>query len=63
MFYNNSVGMPPVSCNEECNCNANRFAPVCSEDGRMNFFSGCHAGCKNFTFLNGKSVIKTCQLT
>merc|ERR1712136_169805 len=46
MKMDDTYHMFSMSCNENCNCQPNRFKPVCSEDGTMNFFSACHAGCK-----------------
>ena len=36
-----------LDCNRDCNCNNIGYAPVCSEDGTVNFFSACQAGCKS----------------
>ncbi|XP_078665160.1 solute carrier organic anion transporter family member 3A1-like isoform X6 [Branchiostoma floridae x Branchiostoma belcheri] len=32
------------SCNTNCNCNLDKYSPVCGSDG-VTYFSGCHAGC------------------
>ncbi|CAH1248319.1 SLCO3A1 [Branchiostoma lanceolatum] len=32
------------SCNTGCNCNLDKYSPVCGSDG-VTYFSGCHAGC------------------
>lgn len=46
MQNDETYAMFSLECNQNCNCQPNRFKPVCSEDGTMNFFSACHAGCK-----------------
>lgn len=51
------LGIPTTSCNEDCNCQANRFAPACSEDGQVNFFSACHAGCTMMNSTGEQTVI------
>ena len=45
-----------TNCNRDCNCKPNRFAPVCSEDGNINFFSACHAGCKTVNETRNEKV-------
>ena len=48
-------------CNQDCNCQANRFAPACSEDGKANFFSACHAGCKTMNISDGRTIFSDCS--
>ncbi|XP_065566800.1 solute carrier organic anion transporter family member 74D-like [Artemia franciscana] len=38
------------SCNDLCGCQDVKFQPICSSNGLLNFYSACHAGCRNFTF-------------
>ena len=46
-----------TECDSHCECVGTRYSPVCSEDGQMNFFSACHAGCDQFTVnRDGKKV-------
>lgn len=54
-------GLPrfePV-CNRTCDCDQDKFSPICGADGRT-YFSACHAGCTsmsvNITAANGKIV-------
>ena len=51
-----------LACNADCNCNNVGYSPVCSEDGNINFFSACQAGCKSEPTLvksaNGKKTLK-----
>ena len=56
---NYRLGIPSTPCNEDCNCQANRFAPACSEDGQVNFFSACHAGCTRMNTTEDQTVIQT----
>ena len=48
-------GQQQPACNitSNCNCNAYKFAPICGQDGKT-YYSACHAGCRNFTKLEGK---------
>ncbi|KAJ4450343.1 hypothetical protein ANN_01763 [Periplaneta americana] len=42
-------------CNTTCECDRNKFSPICGQDGRT-YFSACHAGCQNITEIDGKIV-------
>ena len=57
-----SYKMFSLDCNQNCNCQPNRFKPVCSEDGTMNFFSACHAGCKVKNSTEDDTTVNTNQL-
>ncbi|CAB3380470.1 Hypothetical predicted protein [Cloeon dipterum] len=46
----NGVFMPECST---CDCNPDKFGPVCGADGRT-YFSGCHAGCSSVNMTDGK---------
>ena len=35
-----------MSCNTDCGCPVSRMQPICSKDGVTNFYSPCHAGCR-----------------
>ena len=37
------------TCNSNCQCDVNRFLPVCGDDGRS-YFSACYAGCTTESF-------------
>ncbi|XP_058797997.1 solute carrier organic anion transporter family member 74D [Phymastichus coffea] len=48
-------------CDATCDCDKNKFSPICGADGRT-YFSACHAGCSNYTVFEGKVVNFTdCQ--
>ncbi|CAG7725964.1 unnamed protein product [Allacma fusca] len=36
------------SCNTDCNCLNNKFAPVCDKVSNQLFYSACHAGCTSY---------------
>ncbi|XP_020278196.1 solute carrier organic anion transporter family member 3A1 isoform X1 [Pseudomyrmex gracilis] len=40
-------------CEATCDCDRNKFSPICGADGRT-YFSACHAGCSNYTVADGK---------
>ncbi|XP_044764845.1 solute carrier organic anion transporter family member 74D-like [Coccinella septempunctata] len=43
-----------MSCSKaDCDCNLDKFAPICGEDGKT-YLSPCQAGCKNVTQENGQ---------
>lgn len=47
-----------IQCNQDCACGQQTFQPVCSSDGRTNYFSPCFAGClANHTTYNETSKI------
>lgn len=49
------------TCEASCNCDLNKFSPICGVDGKT-YFSACHAGCSNYTVLDGKvSSFYNCQ--
>lgn len=53
--------LPPCERkNSSCECNEEKFAPICGSDGN-NYFSACHAGCKNATKVNGKTIYSNCE--
>ncbi|KAL0124702.1 hypothetical protein PUN28_006509 [Cardiocondyla obscurior] len=41
------------TCEATCDCDRNKFSPICGADGRT-YFSACHAGCSNYTVADGK---------
>lgn len=55
------LGIPVTPCSEDCNCIANRFAPACSEDGEVNFFSACHAGCTIMNHTSDQTIFSDCS--
>lgn len=41
-------------CNTtSCDCRRDKFAPICGQDGKT-YLSACHAGCQNYTEVDGK---------
>ncbi|KAK6618077.1 hypothetical protein RUM44_002519 [Polyplax serrata] len=42
-------------CNTTCNCDREKFSPICGVDGKT-YFSACHAGCRNATLVDGMVV-------
>ncbi|XP_046382967.1 solute carrier organic anion transporter family member 74D isoform X2 [Ischnura elegans] len=42
-------------CNNTCSCDAVPFSPICGYDGKT-YYSSCHAGCRNRTFVDGKHI-------
>lgn len=42
-------------CNATCECDKNKFSPICGQDGRT-YFSACHAACTNVSMIDGKTV-------
>lgn len=44
-----------LSCNVSCNCNKNKFAPVCGQD-KKTYLSPCHAGCRNYIKKDDKII-------
>jgi hypothetical protein len=44
-----------LDCNATCNCDRNKFSPICGRD-KNTYFSACHAGCQNMTLVGGKVV-------
>lgn len=47
--------MEPVCEHMTCQCNGDKFAPICGEDGNS-YYSACHAGCRNVTERDGKII-------
>lgn len=56
MFENRFT--PP--CNFTCECDFDKFAPICGSDG-LTYFSSCHAGCKVASVVNGKTLYNNCS--
>lgn len=51
------IGRPafqPV-CNASCECDRDKFSPICGQDGRT-YYSACHAACSNMTIVDDKIV-------
>lgn len=49
------------TCDPTCDCDRNKFNPLCGADGQT-YFSPCHAGCSNYTMVDGKvSTFSDCQ--
>lgn len=48
---------PP--CNLTCDCDFDKFSPICGSDGKT-YFSSCHAGCGAASVVNGKTQYTNC---
>ncbi|CAK9833852.1 Solute carrier organic anion transporter family member 74D [Anthophora retusa] len=44
---------PTCEATAYCDCIRNKFSPICGADGKT-YFSACHAGCYNYTVIDGK---------
>lgn len=50
------------TCEATCDCVRNKFSPICGADGKT-YFSACHAGCSNYTIVDGKvASVSTTQI-
>ncbi|GAV05795.1 hypothetical protein RvY_15870 [Ramazzottius varieornatus] len=64
--YNSSQGQLRTknlvaSCNEECDCRAYRYDPVCAVDTNVAFLTPCHAGCTAGKGGNGAVEFFSCS--
>ncbi|XP_012219777.1 solute carrier organic anion transporter family member 74D [Linepithema humile] len=48
------------TCETTCECDTNKFSPICGADGRT-YFSACQAGCSNYSVIDGKGSFQNCQ--
>ncbi len=50
-------------CNDGCNCDTVEFLPTClrGTSGQQTYFSPCHAGCTEFSSLNGTINYNSCK--
>lgn len=55
LFNFRHVTFDPVCNISTCNCNPDKFSPICGKDGKT-YLSACHAGCRNYTEKDGKIV-------
>lgn len=46
-------------CNITCDCDFDKFSPICGSDG-MTYFSSCHAGCSSASKVNGQMEFSDC---
>ncbi|XP_015587731.1 solute carrier organic anion transporter family member 3A1 [Cephus cinctus] len=61
MSHSNGVSSFEPTCDVACDCDRNKFSPICGADGKT-YFSACHAGCSNYTVIDGKvSSFLDCQ--
>lgn len=49
----------PCNTSAICECDADKFAPICGSDGRS-YFSPCHAGCSSASTINGSKIYDNC---
>ncbi|XP_076635849.1 organic anion transporting polypeptide 74D isoform X1 [Colletes latitarsis] len=59
--HSNGLSSFEPTCEATCDCDRNKFSPICGADGKT-YFSACHAGCSNYTVVDGKvSLFYNCQ--
>ncbi|XP_078052369.1 organic anion transporting polypeptide 74D [Augochlora pura] len=51
--HSNGLSNFEPTCEATCDCDRNKFSPICGADGKT-YFSACHAGCSNYTVIDGK---------
>ncbi|CAK9807117.1 Solute carrier organic anion transporter family member 74D [Anthophora plagiata] len=51
--HSNGLSSFEPTCEATCDCIRNKFSPICGADGKT-YFSACHAGCSNYTVIDGK---------
>ncbi|XP_052697071.1 solute carrier organic anion transporter family member 4A1-like isoform X2 [Crassostrea angulata] len=49
-----------ANCNKNCGCTTSAFEPICDSNQTV-YFSPCHAGCTNVTFVNGEKSYYNCS--
>lgn len=49
------------ACNAECHCSTRVYQPICASDGVTNYFSPCHAGCRQHETASGNLVFHNCS--
>ena len=49
-----------LTCNLTCNCDFNKYSPICGADG-MIYFSPCHAGCSQLTTEKKETQFFNCD--
>ncbi|XP_043261616.1 solute carrier organic anion transporter family member 74D isoform X2 [Colletes gigas] len=59
--HSNGLSSFEPTCEATCDCDRNKFSPICGADGKT-YFSACHAGCSNYTVVDSKvSLFYNCQ--
>ncbi|CAL7939812.1 organic anion transporting polypeptide 74D [Xylocopa sonorina] len=59
--HSNGLSTFEPTCEGTCDCVRSKFSPICGVDGKT-YFSACHAGCSNYTVVDGKvSSFYNCQ--
>ncbi|KZC13677.1 PREDICTED: solute carrier organic anion transporter family member 3A1 [Dufourea novaeangliae] len=59
--HSNGLSNFEPTCDVSCDCDRNKFSPICGADGQT-YFSACHAGCSNYTIVDGKvDSFNNCQ--
>lgn len=60
-FYRNFTTVSyDLTCNENCDCDRNKFSPICGSDS-LTYYSSCYAGCRGSHIENGKTQFFDCD--
>ncbi|XP_076657623.1 organic anion transporting polypeptide 74D [Halictus rubicundus] len=51
--HSNGLSNFEPTCQATCDCDRNKFSPICGSDGKT-YFSACHAGCSSYNVSDGK---------
>lgn len=60
IFRNITTVAYDLTCSQNCECDRNRFSPICGADLRT-YYSSCYAGCRSSHIENGKTQFFDCD--
>lgn len=60
IFRNMTTVSYDLTCNQNCECDRNKFSPICGSDG-LTYYSSCYAGCRSSHIENGKTQFFDCD--